>query len=78
MDSIEVCWKFEIFPLKALVLAMRKKIREERRGTFDPRTDSFLLHVEPQFCLPHEGEGKHTEPYACWCDVFYDNGVTQL
>jgi hypothetical protein len=45
---------------------------------FFPRVDNFLVFVEPSFHLPHEGEGKQTEPHALWCNIFYDDCVTQL
>jgi hypothetical protein len=55
-----------------------EKFREEHHETFVPRVDSFLVLVEPLFCLPHEGEGKQTEPDASWCDIFDDDYVAQL
>jgi hypothetical protein len=57
---------------------MEKKICEERRETFVPCVDSSLTLVKPLFHLPRKGEGKQTEPYASWCDVFDDDGVAQL
>jgi len=54
------------------------KLCEERRGTFVPCVDSFLLFIEPLSRLPREGEGKQTELDASWCDVFDDDGVVQL
>jgi hypothetical protein len=45
---------------------------------FIPHVDGFLVLVEPLLRLLHEGEGKEIEPDACWCDIFYDNGVAQL
>ena len=41
-----------------------EKLHEERHETFVPRTDNFLLFVEPLFRLSYEGEGKQMEPYA--------------
>jgi hypothetical protein len=55
-----------------------EKFCEECCGTFIPRVDGFLVLVKPLFRLPREGEGKQMEPDACWCDVFYDDSVTQL
>jgi hypothetical protein len=57
---------------------MGKKLCEERRDTLVPRVDSFLVLIKPPLRLPRKGEGKQAEPDACWCDVFYDDGVTQL
>jgi hypothetical protein len=74
MDLSDVCWKFEIFPLRALVLPMGK-IHGECHGTFVPCVDHFLALIEPLFHLYQEGEGKQTEPCASWCDVFDDDGV---
>jgi hypothetical protein len=74
MDSSEVCWKFKIFPLRALVLPMGKNFH----GTFVPHVGRFLALVKPLFHLPREREGKHVEPYASWCDFFDENGVAQL
>jgi len=74
MDSIEV-WNF---PPQGISFAHGEKLHEERHGKFVPCTDSFFLLIEPLFCLPRKGEGKQTEPYASWCDVFDDDGVTQL
>ena len=50
-----------------------EELGEERRGTFVPCVDGFLVLVEPLLRLPREGEGKQTEPDAYWCNVFYDN-----
>jgi len=77
MDSSEVCWKFDIFPLRAFV-AHGEIFHEERRGTFVPRVDSFLALVEPLLHLPQEGEGKQAELDAFKCDILDDDGFAQL
>ena len=63
------------FPPQCIGFAHGEKFHEECRKTFVPRTDSFLLFIEPLFRLPHEGEGNQTEPNVGWCDVFDDYGV---
>ena len=52
------------FPPQGIGVTHGEKLREECHGTFDPRTNNFLLFVEPLFHLSHEGEGKQTEPNA--------------
>ena len=78
MDSIEFCWKFEIFFPQGIGFAHGEKLHEECHGTFVPRVDSFLVLVKPLLCLPREGEGKQMEPDASWCDIFDDDSVAQL
>ena len=55
-----------------------EELGEERRGTFVPRLDSFLLLLEPLLLLPREGEGKQAEPDALRCEILDDNSVSQL
>jgi hypothetical protein len=66
------------FPPHGTGFSHREKIHEECQGTFFPRVNNFLALVEPLFRLPRKGEGKQIEPDASWCDVFDDDGVTQL
>jgi hypothetical protein len=77
MCSIEVYWKLAILPRRALVLPIRKNFMRNH-GAFALGVHSFLIPVEPLFCLPHKGEGKQTEPDSVGCDVFDDDCVAQF
>ena len=52
-----------------------EELDEERCGIFVPHFDSFLVLVEPLFCLPNKVERKQTEPGDVWCNLLDDNGV---
>jgi hypothetical protein len=77
IDSIPICWKLEIFP-QGVGFAQREKFCEERRGTFVPLVEGFLVLVEPLFRLPQEGKGKQTKPDGISYDSSYHYGFAQL
>jgi hypothetical protein len=64
--------------LKGIGFAHGKELGEEHSGAFASCVNSFLILVEPLFCLSHKGKGKQTELDSLGCDILDDNGVTQF
>ena len=70
MDSIPVCWKFEILPRRAFVLPKGKK--------FVPCADCFFVLIKPLFCLPQNGKRKWAESDGVSRNAPYGYGLAEL
>jgi len=61
--------------MQGICFAQREEFGEERRGTFVPRADGFLVLIKPLFCLPQEGERKQAEPDGVSHNAPYGYGL---
>ena len=58
--------------------AQREELGEERRGTFVPHANGFLVLVKPLFFLPQEGQRKYTETDSIIRNAPYGYGLAEL
>ena len=64
--------------MQGICFAQREGLGEERRGTFVPRADGFLVLVEPLLCLPQQGEREQTKPNGVSRNALYGYNLLEL